>query len=74
MFPLVHHTDRGSGYQLRDSLDEPKSLAYLGERLAEHDLVTLLDKVSDGKSVSLNVARGETLVCLTVSETSVACV
>jgi len=30
-------------------------LSYLGERLAEEDLVTLLDKVSDGKSVFENV-------------------
>ena len=29
--------------------------SYLGERLAEEDLVTLLDKVSDGKSVLENI-------------------
>jgi hypothetical protein len=29
--------------------------SYLGERLAEEDLVALLDKVSDGKSVLENI-------------------
>jgi hypothetical protein len=32
--------------------------------LAEHDLVALLDKVSDGESVSLDVSGGEALVGL----------
>lgn len=35
---------------------------HLGERLTEDDLVTLLNKVSYGKSVTDNVARCETLV------------
>jgi hypothetical protein len=42
-------------------------VTYLGERLAEHDLVTFSNKVSDGEGISLNVSRGESLVCLLVS-------
>lgn len=34
----------------------------LGERLTEDDLVTLLNKVSYGKSITDNVTRSETLV------------
>lgn len=36
--------------------------AHFGERLAEDDLVTLLNKVSYGKSVTDDVTRSETLV------------
>ena len=36
--------------------------ARLGKRLAEEDLVALLDKVPDGKGVFEDITRGETLV------------
>jgi hypothetical protein len=39
----------------------------LGEGLAQQDLVTLLDKVSERKGISGDVARGESLVGLLVS-------
>lgn len=39
---------------------------YLGKRLAEHNLMTFRNEVSDCESVSLNVTRGEPLVCLIV--------
>jgi hypothetical protein len=37
---------------------------YLGERLAEHNLVALRNEVSNSKCVSFDITRGETLVCL----------
>jgi hypothetical protein len=40
---------------------------YFGKGLAEHDLMTLGYKVSNSESVSLDVTRCETLVCLFVS-------
>jgi len=44
------------------------SLAHLGERLAEQDLVSLLDKVSDRKGVLYNITRSKALVCLLFNE------
>jgi len=44
-----------------------REYAYLGERLAEHDLVTFSNEVSDGESISLNVSGSESLVRLFVS-------
>jgi len=43
------------------------TITHLGERLAEEELVTLLDEVSDGKGVLERVTRSETLVSLKVS-------
>jgi hypothetical protein len=63
MFPLVHRTDRGSAISSCPVRYE-NDPADLGKRLAEHDLMALLDKVSDGESVSLDVSRSEALVGL----------
>jgi hypothetical protein len=43
------------------------SCAYLGERLAEENLVALLDEVSDGKGVLEDITGSESLVCLAIS-------
>ena len=61
---LVHHIDRGSVISHHQF---PAVCTYLGERLAEKDLVALLDKVSDGKGVLEDITGGESLVCLSVS-------
>lgn len=37
---------------------------YLGERLTQQELVTLLDEISDGESVLERVTRGKALVSL----------
>jgi hypothetical protein len=66
-YRLVHRTNRGSVISL---LLKKRGNTYLGERLAEHDLMTLSNEVSDGERISLNVSRSESLVCLLVSALS----
>ena len=51
--------------------DHLVGLIYLGEGLAEEDLVALLDEVSDGEGVLEDVSGGESLVCLVVSSADV---
>jgi hypothetical protein len=62
-YQLVHRKDQGSDISSELNLVRAAA-ADLGERLAEDDLVSLLDKVSYGKCISLGITRSETLVCL----------
>lgn len=43
-----------------------EKIAHLGERLAQDDLVTLLDEIPGCKGITDQIARCEALVCLKV--------